>query len=72
MKTIGILLIVLGIAMIIVRGVWVPVEKNVVDVGPIKIDKKENKWVGWPTYTGAILVLGGAILAFSNKKSTNS
>jgi hypothetical protein len=70
MKAIGIILIVIGIAMIIVRGVWVPVEKNVVDVGPIKIDRKENKWIGWPTYTGAILILGGAIVAFSNKKNT--
>ncbi len=68
MKTIGIVLIVIGIAMVIVRGVWVPVEKNIVDVGPIKIDKKENKWIGWPTYTGAILVLGGAILVLNNKK----
>jgi hypothetical protein len=71
MKSIGIILIVIGIAMVIIRGVSVPVEKNIVDVGPIKIDKTENKWVGWPTYTGAILVLAGAILVFSGKKVSN-
>jgi uncharacterized membrane protein YdcZ (DUF606 family) len=68
MKTAGIILIVIGIFMVLIRGVWVPVEKNIVDVGPLKIDKKENKWIGWPTYTGAILVMAGAVFMFSNKK----
>lgn len=72
MKTFGIILIVLGIVMIIIRGISVPVEKNIVDVGPIKIDKKENKWIGWPTYTGALLVLGGVIMVFSDKKVSNA
>ena len=68
MRTFGIILIVLGIAMIIIKGISVPTEKNIVDVGPIKIDKKENKWIGWPTYTGALLAAVGIVLVISDKK----
>jgi hypothetical protein len=68
MRTLGIVLLILGIAMIIVKGITVTTEKNIVDVGPIKIDKKENKWIGWPTYAGGILALAGAVLIFSDKR----
>jgi hypothetical protein len=67
MKTFGIILIVLGIVMIIVRGVSVPVQKNVVDIGPVKIDKTENKWIGWPTYAGVVLAVIGTVLVVSDK-----
>jgi hypothetical protein len=69
MKTFGIILIVLGIVMIIIKGVSVPVEKNVVDVGPIKIDKTENKWIGWPTYAGIALAVIGTVLVVNDKRS---
>jgi hypothetical protein len=69
MKSLGIVLVVIGIAMIIIRGVSVPVEKNLVDIGPVKINKTENKWIGWPTYAGAIVSVAGIALIFSNKKA---
>jgi hypothetical protein len=72
MRTLGIVLIVLGIVMIVVRGFSVTTEKNIVDVGPVKIDKKENKWIGWPTYAGGLLALTGAILVFSDKRVSKS
>jgi hypothetical protein len=70
MRTLGIVLLILGIAMIIVKGFTVTTEKNIVDVGPLKIDKKENKWIGWPTYAGGILALAGAVLIFSDKRGS--
>jgi hypothetical protein len=68
MKTLGIILIVLGIVMIIVKGFTVTTEKNIVDVGPLKVDKKENRWIGWPTYAGAVLAVVGTVLVVSSKK----
>jgi drug/metabolite transporter (DMT)-like permease len=68
MRNFGIVLIVLGIAMIIIRGISVPIEKKVVDVGPVQIDKKENKWIGWPTYAGAVIGLIGVVLVVTDKK----
>lgn len=69
MKTVGWILIALGIIMIIVRGVSVPVNKTIVDAGPIKIDKKEHKWYGWPTYAGGIIAIVGVALVATSKKS---
>jgi hypothetical protein len=68
MKTLGIILIVLGIVMIIVKGFTVTTEKNIVDVGPLKVDKKENRWISWPTYAGVVLAVVGSVLVISNKK----
>ncbi|MEO5997318.1 MAG: hypothetical protein ABIN89_11280 [Chitinophagaceae bacterium] len=68
MKTLGIVLIVVGIIMIAIRGFNVPVKKNVVDLGPIEINKTENKWIGWPTYAGGLLAIIGVVLVVTDKK----
>jgi len=68
MKTFGIILIIAGIAMILIKGFSVQTEKKVVDLGPIEINKKENKWIGWPTYAGGIIALIGVVLVVSDKK----
>jgi len=71
MKTIGLILIIIGILMIIIRGFNIPVKKNIVDVGPVEINKTENKWIGWPTYAGAIITVAGMVLVITsrNKRS---
>lgn len=68
MKTIGIILIVIGIAMLIFRGFSVQTEKKVVDVGPVEINKKENKWIGWPVYAGAVAIIAGIVLVVADRK----
>lgn len=69
MKTLAIILIIAGIAMVIVRGFSVQTEKKVLDVGPLEINKTENKWIGWPTYAGGIIAIVGVVLLIgSNKK----
>lgn len=68
MKTLAIILIVAGIAMIIVRGFSVQTEKKVLDVGPLEVNKTENKWIGWPTYAGGLVALVGVVLLVTNKK----
>jgi drug/metabolite transporter (DMT)-like permease len=68
MKTLGIILIVVGIAMVLIRGFSVTTEKEVLDVGPVEINKKENKWIGWPTYAGGIIAVVGVVLMISGKK----
>jgi hypothetical protein len=68
MKTFGIILIIAGIAMILIRGFSVVTEKEVVDVGPIEVNKKENKWIGWPTYAGAAVALIGVVMVVADKR----
>ena len=68
MKTFGMILIVLGIAMIVVRGFSVQTEKKVVDLGPVEVNKKENRWVGWPTYAGGVVAIVGVVLVLNGRK----
>jgi hypothetical protein len=68
MKTFGLILIIAGIAMIVIRGFSVKTEKKVVDLGPVEVNKKENHWVGWPTYAGGIVAVVGLVLVLSGRK----
>ena len=70
MKLVGWILIAIGILMVIIRGFSVPVEKNIIDAGPIHINKTEHKWIGWPTYAGGILAIVGVVMVASSKKRT--
>ena len=71
MKTIGVILIAIGILMILIRGFNVPVKKNIVNVGPVEINKTEDKWIGWPTYAGAIIAVAGMVLIITNRKKSS-
>lgn len=68
MKTFGLILIVVGIAMIVIRGFSVQTEKKVADIGPVELSKKENKWIGWPTYAGGIVAIVGVVLVLGSRK----
>lgn len=68
MKTAGIVLIVIGIAMLIFRGFSVQTEREVIDLGPLEINKKENKWIGWPVYAGGIAMVAGVIMVVADRK----
>lgn len=71
MKALGIILIVVGIAMILLRSINFTTEKKVADLGPVELNKKEQKTVAWPTYAGiAVAVCGVVILITSGRKTT--
>ena len=54
--------------MLIFRGFSVQTEKKVVDLGPLEVNKKENKWIGWPVYAGGIAIVAGIILVATDRK----
>jgi hypothetical protein len=68
MKTFGFVLLIAGIVMILIKGFSVTTEKKVVDLGPVEVNKKENKWIGWPTYAGGAVAVVGLILVLADKK----
>ena len=69
MKGLGIALIVIGIVMMIFRNINFTTEKKVADVGPLEINKQENKTVNWPLYAGAIVTVAGVVILVSANKS---
>jgi hypothetical protein len=70
MKGLGIVLIVVGIIMMVFRSLNFTTEKKVADVGPLEINKQENKTVNWPLYAGAVVTIAGVVvLVAANKKA---
>jgi len=70
MKLLAILLIVGGVAMFAFHGFSFTQEKKVADIGPVEINKTEDKTISWPSYAGAVAILGGiAIFAVGTRKS---
>jgi hypothetical protein len=68
MKAFGIILIVAGILMLIFRSFSFTTEEKVVDAGPLEINKKEDKTIGWPVYAGGIAVAAGVIILIAARK----
>lgn len=66
-KTIGVLLVVAGLAMLIWTGFSYTRRENVVDVGPVHISADRQKTVSWPPYVGGVLVLVGAVVLLAGR-----
>ena len=70
MKTLGIILVALGILMMIYTGFNYVTTKKVADIGPVQIDKKENHPVQWSPIIGGIFLIGGIVILASGKKGS--
>ena len=70
MKPLAIILIVIGIAMFIFKGVTYTQEKNVANIGPVEINKTEHKTIGWPVYGGVVALLAGVALLIVDRKQS--
>jgi len=69
-KTIGIILVVIGIIMIVYTGFSYITKEKVVDLGVIEINKETTHPVQWSPIVGAILLIGGiVIMVIPNSKS---
>lgn len=62
MKSLGLILIIIGILMFVLGNVTFTRKEKVVDAGPIEIDRKEKKTIKWPNYAGAVIVVAGVIV----------
>ena len=69
MKSIGIIIIIIGLLMIIYTGFNIVTQKNVVDLGPIQINKTENHPVQWSPIVGGVLLVAGLIIVLTNKNN---
>jgi hypothetical protein len=67
-KTIGIVLIAIGLLMMLYTGFNFVTTKKVVDLGPLQINEKEKHSVQWPPIVGALLLVGGIAVLVTNKK----
>lgn len=67
-RTIGLVLIVLGIIMLVWTGFSYTKKEKVIDAGPIQVSADKEKSVNWPPYLGGILLVGGIVVVATAKK----
>ena len=70
MKTLAIILIVIGGIMTVFTGFNLITKEEVADIGPIEINKTEKTPVYWSPVTGAILLVAGIIVLATTKRNT--
>ena len=68
-RSIGFILIILGVVMLVWTGFSYTKREKVVDAGPLQISADKKKSVNWPPYAGAALLLGGVVLLASSRKN---
>ncbi len=67
-KTLGIIVIVIGIIMVAYTGFDFVTNEKVVDIGPIEINKEKNHTIQWPPIVGLLIVIAGIVLLVRGKK----
>ncbi|MFI5453291.1 hypothetical protein ACHMWN_14175 [Pedobacter sp. UC225_61] len=67
-KTLGIILIVLGIVLLIWTGFTYTQKEKVIDAGPIQVSADKEKSVNWPPYVGGIVLIAGVVVFVSSKR----
>jgi uncharacterized membrane protein len=67
-RTFGIILIVLGIALLIWTGFTYTKKEKVIDAGPIQVSADREKSVNWPPYAGGIVLIAGVVIFLGSRK----
>ncbi|HLT07641.1 MAG TPA: hypothetical protein VK014_08950 [Cyclobacteriaceae bacterium] len=68
MKTLGVVLIVVGIVMLIVTGFSYTTEETVIDAGPIEVNAEKEKSINWPPYAGGAALVAGLVMVVASRK----
>ena len=68
MKTLGIVLLVVGAIMMIFTGFNIVTKEKVVDLGPVEINKEEKTPIYWSPVTGGVLLAAGILVLVAGKR----
>jgi drug/metabolite transporter (DMT)-like permease len=69
MKTIGLVLAILGVVVLVYGGISYNRQRTVLDVGPFRATATEQKNVPFSPIVGGIVLLGGILLLVVPRKS---
>lgn len=70
MRTLGIILLVVGGLMMAITGFKYVTKEKVVDLGPLEISKEKQHPVQWSPIVGGILLIGGIVALSVGKNKT--
>ncbi len=68
-KSLGIVLIVLGIVLFIWTGFTYNKKEKIIDAGPIQVSADREKSVNWPPYVGGVVLVAGIVIFLGSKKN---
>ncbi|MEO8100403.1 MAG: DUF3185 domain-containing protein [Acidobacteriota bacterium] len=68
-RTIGLILVVLGVVFLAWGGFSYTTREKVLDIGPIEATQEKTHSVPLPPLAGAAMLVGGAVLMLSGKKA---
>ena len=67
-RTFGIVLIILGMALLVWTGFTYTQKEKVIDVGPVEVTADREKTVNWPPYVGGLVLIAGVIVFIGSRK----
>ncbi|MBD3750701.1 MAG: hypothetical protein IE931_14535 [Sphingobacteriales bacterium] len=68
-KSLGIIFVVIGVAMLIWTGFNYTKKEKVIDAGPLQVSVDKQESVNWPPYVGGVILIAGVVLLVTTKKS---
>ncbi len=69
-RTIGIIMIVLGVVLFIWTGFTYTKTEKIIDAGPIQVSADREKTVNWPPYAGGVMLVAGIVILLVSKKES--
>lgn len=67
-KTLGIILTVVGAAMLILGSFTYTKKEKIIDAGPIEISADRQETINWPPYVGGVVLVVGVVIILTAKK----
>lgn len=67
-KTIGIILLIVGVIMLVWTGFSFTKKEKVVDIGSLEITADKKEQVNWPPYVGGVILVAGVVLLLVPRK----
>jgi len=67
-KSLGVLLIVIGLIMLVWSGFTYTKKEKVIDAGPIQLTADKQETVNWPPYVGAIAMIAGVVIYIAARR----
>ena len=68
-RTLGIILIALGLVGLVWGGVTYTTKEKIIDLGPIQASRDKTHSIPLPPLAGAAALIGGVVLLVSGKKA---
>lgn len=61
-KSLGVLLIVVGLIMVVWSGFTYTKKEKIVDIGSVEITADKQETINWPPYVGAVALIAGVVV----------